>query len=93
MGEKLGGGISSYTYCRTSGPKACYKNYHYLIRLTWWLSLPLAEGSVPKPKRYHARNETHEIGVEDRPKIVNGDAFLIDDQPFDDDEIGHHRSH
>ena len=37
-----------------------------------------------------------------RLKIVNGDAFLIDDQPcdrpvdgqpFDDDEIGHHRPH
>ena len=30
MGEKLVGGISNYTYCRTSGPKACYKNHHYL---------------------------------------------------------------
>ena len=47
-------------------------------------------------------NYSVEVGVEDRPKIVHGDAFLIDDQlcdrpvdgqPFDDDEIGHHRSH
>ena len=45
--------------------------------------LPLAKGPVPKPKRDHTGDKTHEVGIKYSAEALHSDAILGNHHPGD----------